>query len=36
MYFMAALMIVCVDMIVMSSAYAKTLLIALGGGMSAV
>ena len=34
MYFLAALVLVCVDMMVMSSAYARTG--ALGGGMSAV
>ena len=36
MYFLAALMLVCVDVMVMSSAQAITLTDALGGGMSAV
>ena len=36
MYFLAALVLVCVDVMVMSSAYAMTCTGALGGGMSAV
>ena len=36
MYFLAALVLVCVDVRVMSSVYAMTCTSALGGGMSAV
>ena len=36
MYFLAALVLVCVDVMVMSSAQAMTRTGALGGGMSAV
>ena len=36
LYFLAALVLVCVDVMVMSSAHAMTLTGALGGGMSTV
>ena len=36
MYFFAALMLVCVDVMVMSSAYVMTCIGALGGGKPAV
>ena len=36
MYFLPELVLVCVDVMVMSSVYAMTLTGALGGGMSAV
>ena len=36
MYFFTALVLVCVDVMLMSSAYAMTWTGALGGGMSAV
>ena len=36
MYFLTALVLVCVDVMVMSSSYSMTCTGALGGGMSAV